>query len=345
MKMNIIFNTKARIFALAVFLIICGINSTENHNRNHQEFKIRPNLNDINGHFQKVVKPFIETPFLPTEVDSLEEKKRPNYSQLSMTNAQLVGKIPDHKGKKEIERPIMYSTIFAAHPTVIKHPTPQPRGLGVNNDTAKAFALSDEASRLAEKMPKGSYSTPVRLESDANGGENSPTFVQSKERILKEQKENKNHENTTFKEPNQQKFLKDSFNKDVNLFMDNLENKKDKAERISTMIKGKKRLDADMDNIRKTIEGTMKELLFAKEVALKLTNLNNYYTTQIKRSKLGGLKLSEVITLKQLLRQKIAKEIQGIRTASADYADLDKINPTDIADAMKNIHLELLNKN
>ena len=40
MKMNIIFNTKARIFALACFLIICGINSTENHNRNHQEFKI-----------------------------------------------------------------------------------------------------------------------------------------------------------------------------------------------------------------------------------------------------------------------------------------------------------------
>jgi hypothetical protein len=31
------------------------------------------------------------------------------------------------------------------------------------------------------------------------------------------------------------------------------------------VIKGKKRLDNDMENIRKTIEGTMKELLFAKE--------------------------------------------------------------------------------
>ena len=74
---------------------------------------------------------------------------------------------------------------------------------------------------------------------------------------------------------------------------------------------------------------------------MKLTNLNNYYTTQIQRTKLGGLKLSEVITLKQLLRQKISKEIQGIRTASSDYADLDKINPSDIAEAMKNINLEL----
>ena len=64
----------------------------------------------------------------------------------------------------------------------------------------------------------------------------------------------------------------------------------------------------------------------------------------MRRSKLGGLKLSEVITLKQMLREKISKEIQGIRTASADYSDLDKINPADIADAMKNIHLELNNK-
>jgi hypothetical protein len=122
----------------------------------------------------------------------------------------------------------MYSTIFAAHPTVIKHPTPQPMGLGVNPATGKAFALSDEATKLAAKMPKGSYSTPVRLESDK--GENSPTFVQSKERILSEEKE----KNSSFSEPNQQKFLKDSFNKDVTIFMDNLENKKDKAERIAT---------------------------------------------------------------------------------------------------------------
>lgn len=120
----------------------------------------------------------------------------------------------------------MYSTIFAAHPTAIKHPTPQPQGLGVNSDAAKAFALSDEATKLAEKMKKGSYSVPVRLESD---GVDAPSFVQSKERLLKEA-----NEKSSFIEHNQQKFLKDSFNKDMTLFMDNLENKKDKAERIAT---------------------------------------------------------------------------------------------------------------
>ena len=70
---------------------------------------------------------------------------------------------------------------------------------------------------------------------------------------------------------------------------------------------------------------------------MKLTNLNNYYTTQIKRTKLSGLKLSEVITMKELLREKIQKEIQGFRTTSADYASLDVINTKDVENIMKNI--------
>lgn len=125
----------------------------------------------------------------------------------------------------------MYSTIFSGHPTVIKHPTPQPKGIGVNNGTAAAFALSDEATKLADQMKKGIYSVPVRLESNREEGEKDnvehPSFVQSKENKMAE-------ENFGTTDKNPQKFLKDSFSKDVNLMLDNLENKKDKAERIAT---------------------------------------------------------------------------------------------------------------
>lgn len=106
--MNIL-NTKTLLFALCVVLLSLGVNTTETENRNKnrgkihhkQDFKIRPNLNDINTHFQKTVKPFIETPFLPTEVESLGEKKRPNYENISMSNALLVGK--KQSNRKEIE--------------------------------------------------------------------------------------------------------------------------------------------------------------------------------------------------------------------------------------------------
>jgi hypothetical protein len=128
----------------------------------------------------------------------------------------------------------MYSTIFSGHKTVIKHPTPQPKGLGVNSDTAKAFALSDEATRLAENMKKGIYSVPVRLQSNQDKGSTdgleSPNFVQSKEHMLTDAQEKLEN---SFKVENQQEFIKNHFNKDMTVFMDNLENKKDKAERIA----------------------------------------------------------------------------------------------------------------
>ena len=53
------------------------------------------------------------------------------------------------------------------------------------------------------------------------------------------------------------------------------------------------------------------------------------------------MKLSDVITIKNLLRSKILKEIQGLRTASADYADLDVVNPSDIQIIMKEIRVHL----
>lgn len=74
---------------------------------------------------------------------------------------------------------------------------------------------------------------------------------------------------------------------------------------------------------------------------MKLTNLNNYYTTQIKRTKLSGLKLSEVISVKKLLMDKILKEIQGFRTASADYAELDKVSRKDVEKIIRDIKFEL----
>lgn len=77
---------------------------------------------------------------------------------------------------------------------------------------------------------------------------------------------------------------------------------------------------------------------------MKLSNLNNYYTTKIKRDQLSEMKLADVITIRNTLRDKIHKEIQGFRTAPSQYELLDKVNPHDIEIIMKNIKLQLDNK-
>lgn len=128
----------------------------------------------------------------------------------------------------------MYSTIVSSHPTIIRHPTPQPSGIGANPDAAKAFALSQEAAKLAERAKKGIYEVPIKMDSSQRIGDSDdsleiPNFIQSKETLMKKGKKM----NTEFTEIEPQKFFKDNFSKDADMLLHNLENKTDKAERIA----------------------------------------------------------------------------------------------------------------
>lgn len=60
-----------------------------------------PNLNDLNSHYQKVVKPFIETPFMPTEVEKLTEtNKKESDKNISMSKVQLIGERDQSRGSE-----------------------------------------------------------------------------------------------------------------------------------------------------------------------------------------------------------------------------------------------------
>ena len=53
------------------------------------------------------------------------------------------------------------------------------------------------------------------------------------------------------------------------------------------------------------------------------------------------MKLSDVITVKNLLRNKILREMQGLRTSPADYPELENVNPLDIQIIMKEIKIQM----
>ena len=59
-----------------------------------------PNVGDLNSHFQKQVKPFIETPFIPTEVEKLQTHARQGAHDYSMSSAMLVGPKAAHTGSE-----------------------------------------------------------------------------------------------------------------------------------------------------------------------------------------------------------------------------------------------------
>jgi len=56
----------------------------------------------VTNQYQKVIKPFIEMPFIPTEVDKLQDQQKQNYSNVSMTNAILVGPKQESNGNEVI---------------------------------------------------------------------------------------------------------------------------------------------------------------------------------------------------------------------------------------------------
>ena len=67
----------------------------------------------------------------------------------------------------------------------------------------------------------------------------------------------------------------------------------------------------------------------------------NKFEVKIKKNQLSQMKLSDVITIKNQLRKKLAKELQRIRTASSKYAEVKKVDPKDIKSIVKQIKKKL----
>jgi hypothetical protein len=78
------------------------------------------------------------------------------------------------------------------------------------------------------------------------------------------------------------------------------------------------------------VEAEIQELLHAKESALKLQQLLSLYETRLNKNNLSQLKLADEVTLKNLLRDKLQREMQGFRTSSGEYKELEAVNPEDI---------------
>lgn len=65
------------------------------------------------------------------------------------------------------------------------------------------------------------------------------------------------------------------------------------------------------------------------------------FEVSMKKSQLSKMKLADVITIKNQLREKLFKEIQGIRTSSYKYADIKKVDPKDLKSIVKQIKNKL----
>lgn len=174
----------------------------------------------------KIVKPYIDRPFIPTEVDKLVKEKRRTFGgEETMKTASYVGKVP----KEVNSKPTIYSTVITSHPTAVIHPVPQPVGYAVHQQTAGAFG-TDSRSIQSEisKMRPGAYSVPVSIQGGAindptlSGYEN-PTFISKGEKALP---------NPPAQQLHPIGHIQNEMKDEIKTFVDQLDNAKDKQERI-----------------------------------------------------------------------------------------------------------------
>lgn len=96
------------------------------------------------------------------------------------------------------------------------------------------------------------------------------------------------------------------------------------------MTNGKKRLHQETEKLSIIVQDELKNLLFAKEVALKLHALLSKYENKTKKDNLSEMKIADEVTIKNLLRAKLQREMQGFRTSPGEYKELEQVNPQDL---------------
>ena len=182
----------------------------------------------------KTIKPFIEKPFLPQEVDRLSEPKRKTFDDTSMTSAILLGPTPSKGGLDE--NPSMYSTVIERHATSIVHPIPQPLNYAMHPQAAQAFHVSQqEIQSQAAKLTPGAYSIPVKIQGGAINdptlsGYETPNFIHMKEKQIPAQG---SHPLENTQHINPEVDMKNAINQDIQTFVAQFDNAHDKQERTN----------------------------------------------------------------------------------------------------------------
>jgi hypothetical protein len=329
----------------------------------------------------KLVKPYIDRPFIPQEVDKLVQEKRRNFGeQDTMKQASYVGPV----NKEQNTNPSIYTTVVQSHPTTVVHPVPQPNSYAVHQQTAGAFGTdSSDIKSEIQQMSPGAYSIPVHIQGGAatdptlSGYEN-PTFIHKGEKVLKNA--------PTPPSTNPIGHIQESSQEDIKKLVSSFENNKDKQERTQAckyffiflyspprdtflykqipfphplrliftfkfflitflifflVMQGKARLDEEAKKLAAEVEADLKELLLAKEVSIRINNLMASYEVKMRKDQLSKLKLSDEITIKNLLRDKLQREMQGFRTSPQEYKELDIVNPADLTNIITGIKTKL----
>ena len=132
---------------------------------------------------------------------------------------------------------------------------------------------------------------------------------------------------------------------DIASFTKQFENTGDKNSRVKQLLVAKARLIKEAKELKEAVRDNLADLLQSKKLAIRLNNLVRKYEKKIvEDEKADSMKLADEITVKEMLKDKLHRELQGLRVSNSEYQELNEANPDDIDKIRKQI-LETIGSN
>jgi len=319
---------------ISIAFIMGSIESTQTQHKNRAsskkgEIKISPNVSDV----KNLVKPFIQGPYKPIEVNSLYEYKAPVNDE--MTKAEIIGQQASFSGV--VEKPRMYDTIIAPHATGIRHAFDQ---RSKEFSTQEANSMTNNQNE-AGKLIQGQLNIPVRLAT--HGLVQDPSLANYETPVFLTKKQDKVAENPlpSAKTPSLSPDLTTTSSEDAGKIQTKLEAAHSLIQQREALKSEKKRLQEDSQKITKQIQEQIASLVKAKSISQSLDNLLNKYTVKMKKAELSKIKLVDRVEIKKQLKEKLLREVEGFRNAGNQFTKIKDVDPADLSKIIKEIEHRL----
>lgn len=197
-----------------------------------------------------------------------------------------------------------------------------------------------------KKFGQGSMSVPVKLEM-SNKFKNNPSFANYENPSFLQHKSDKKpkgsgpHTINVPKMPMITPALIAASQKDVKLIKKKLHKAHTKKQKLKALIFSKKVLKNGAKKLQDKIKKEIGKVLGAKKTAINLSNTMNKIALQIKKENASKLKLTDRIKVKNQLKHKIFREVEGFRDTGKAYTLLRKVNRKDLRKILNQIKARL----
>jgi len=259
-----------------------------------------------------------------------------------MTSAEILGDKPRNTDLDQ--KPTLYSTVVTSHPTSVIHPAkPLGNAIITSSDVADQFGGLEE-----RKLPPGSFSSPVKimnlnLKESGFGEMEKPVFITKGQKNLATNKsETKNIPMTGPTQKISNEVVKPS-QLDAQTIKNRLKDLKseERVKKLKILQKARDQLNSEAKKIRKDVLTETDDLLSAKSSAISLGIILQSYEERLKKDKLAHLKLADRVDVKNQLKNKLIREIQGFRTRPADFKELLNVDKSTIKAVVESIKTQL----